>query len=261
MILDTIAASTRLRIASDKKEVSLAQMKEYAALNSHCVPFQFEKKIRMPGMHFICEVKKASPSKGIIAEHFPYVAIAKEYEKAGADCISVLTEPEFFLGSNTYLKEIKEAVQIPVLRKDFTLDEYQIYQAKALGADCVLLICALLSEDELKCFLTVCKELFLSAIVEAHDEDEVAMAIRAGAHILGVNNRNLKTFEVDIKNSLRLRSMVPEEILFVAESGITSYLEVKELEVAKINAVLIGESLMRASDKCKMIAALRGEFE
>lgn len=259
MILDQIVASTRLRVAKDKESISPVQMKEFASLNMHCMPFQFEKKLRMPGMHFICEVKKASPSKGLIAEHFPYVEIAKEYEKAGADCISVLTEPEFFLGKNSYLKEIKQTVKIPVLRKDFTINEYQIYQAKALGADCILLICALLTEEELKRYLAVADELLMSAIVEAHDEEEVKKAVCAGARILGVNNRNLKTFEVDIKNSLRLRSLVPKEILFVAESGITSHAEVSELQQANVNAVLIGESLMKSSDKQKMLTSLRGD--
>ena len=252
MILDTIAASTRLRVQRDKESITLDQMKEFAIQNTNDAMFLFEKRLRTPGMHFICEVKKASPSKGIIAEHFPYVNIAKEYEAAGADCISVLTEPEFFLGSNAYLKEIKQAVKIPVLRKDFTIDEYQIYQAKALGADCVLLICALLTQEQMTYFIKVCDELFLSAIVEAHDDEEVGMAVRAGARIIGVNNRNLKTFTVDVQNSLRLRQLVPEEILFVAESGIKSYEEVKSLQEANVNAVLIGESLMKATDKHKM---------
>jgi indole-3-glycerol phosphate synthase len=261
MILDTIAASTRLRIEKDKEVISPERMKELATLNTQNEPFSFEKRLKQPGMHFICEVKKASPSKGVIAEYFPYLEIAKEYEEAGADCISVLTEPEFFMGSDVYLQEIKQAVHIPVLRKDFTLDEYQIYQAKALGADCVLLICALLSEEEIKTFISLCDQLSLSAIVETHDEDEVAMAVRAGARILGVNNRNLKTFDVNINNSLRLRSMVPEEILFVAESGIHSYLQVKELEDAKVNAVLVGESLMKSKKKKMMLDKLRGNAD
>lgn len=259
MILDEIAASTKLRVEKEKEDVSLAQMKEFALLNTNCVPFQFEKKLKMPGIHFICEVKKASPSKGVIANYFPYVEIAKEYEAAGADCISVLTEPEFFLGKNSYLKEIKEAVKIPVLRKDFTIDEYQIYQAKALGADCILLICSLLTVKEIERFLAVSDELLMSAIVEAHSEEEVAMAVQAGARIIGVNNRNLKTFEVDVQNSLRLRAIVPKETLFVAESGIKSFAEVKQLEQANVNAVLVGESLMRASDKRGMLASLRGD--
>ncbi len=261
MILDTIAASTKLRVERDKNSISLEKIKEMAVLHNPKEAFLFENRLKQPGMHFICEVKKASPSKGLIAEHFPYLSIAKEYEAAGADCISVLTEPEFFLGSDVYLKEIKERVHIPVLRKDFTVDEYQIYQAKVLGADCILLICSLLSEAELKSFINLCDQLSLSALVEAHDEEEVAIAVRAGARILGVNNRNLKTFEVNIKNSLHLRSLVPEDIIFVAESGIDSYQQVKELMEAKVNAVLIGESLMRAKNKKQMLEELRGDLD
>lgn len=258
MILDSIVASTRLRVTNDKKNIDLHQMKELAALNHQNKPFSFENRLKQPGMNFICEVKKASPSKGVIAEDFPYLEIAKEYEEAGAACISVLTEPEFFMGSDVFLQEIKKRVHIPVLRKDFTVDEYQIYQAKALGADCVLLICALLSYEELKSFLDLCDQLSLSAVVEAHDEEELAMAMNAGARILGVNNRNLKTFEVNIRNSLHLRSMVPEDILFVAESGIHSYAQVKELEEAGVNAVLVGESLMLAKNKKTRLDQLRG---
>ena len=221
-------------------------------------PFAFENQVKKPGIHFICEVKKASPSKGVIAEEFPYLQIAKEYEGAGADCISVLTEPDYFLGKDEYLSEIKKEVSIPVLRKDFTVDEYQIYQAKTLHADCILLICSLLSEEELRKYIEICEELGLSALVETHDEAEIQMAVRSGARMLGVNNRNLKTFEVDIHNSERLRALVPTDILFVAESGIRNRSDIEVLENANVNGVLIGETLMRSTDKKAELDKLRG---
>ena len=208
--------------------------------------FPFEQTLKKPGMSFICEVKKASPSKGIIAEDFPYLEIAKEYEAAGASAISCLTEPEYFKGDKRYLKKIAETVSIPVLRKDFTVDPYMIYEAKVLGATAVLLICALLPEETLKEYLETAHSLGLSALVEAHDEAEVAQAMRAGARIIGVNNRNLKDFTVDIHNSERL---VPENIVFVSESGIKTPEDVGRLYQNKTDAVLIGETLMRSSNK------------
>ena len=248
MILDTLVAATKQRISRDMEQIPTEEMKRLAAAVSRPA-FAFENQLKKPGIHFICEVKKASPSKGLIAPDFPYVQIAKEYEDAGADCISVLTETDYFLGSDAYFKEIRREVKIPMLRKDFTIHPYMIYQAKAMGADAVLLICAILSEAELKENLKICNELGLSALVETHDEAEVAMAVRAGARILGVNNRNLKTFEVDIQNSERLRSLVPDDILFVAESGIRTAEDVRALKAAGVNGVLIGETLMRSRDK------------
>ena len=218
-----------------------------------------ERKLSGEGIHFICEVKKASPSKGLIAEDFPYIQIAKEYEAAGADCISVLTETDYFLGKDEYLREIRKNVSLPLLRKDFTIDPYMIYQAKAMGADAVLLICAIKTEAELAMDIRLCDELGLSALVEAHDEKEIAMALRAGARILGVNNRNLKNFEVDIRNSERLRRLVPPKVLFVAESGIRSSEDIAVLRKAGVNGVLIGETLMRSADKRAVLAELRGE--
>ena len=197
-------------------------------------------------MSFICEAKKASPSKGIIAEDFPYVEIAKEYEAGGAGAISVLTEPYYFMGSDEYLMEIRKNVSIPLLRKDFTVDEYMVYEAKLLGADAVLLICAILDDEQLKVYREIADSLGLSALVEAHDEEEVRRAVSAGARIIGVNNRDLKTFTVDINNSLRLRSMVPENILFVSESGIKGETEIKNLSANDVDGVLIGETMMRA---------------
>lgn len=256
-ILDTIAAHARERVEAAKQKESLESVKQRA----EALPkgdFPFEKALAAKGMSFICECKKASPSKGLIAPDFPYVQIAKEYEAAGASCISVLTEPKWFLGSDQYLQEITAAVKTPCIRKDFTVDEYMIYEAKILGASAVLLICAILPENTIREYIHICDSLGLSALVEAHDEEEIAMAIRAGARMIGINNRNLKDFTVDINNSRRLRALVPEEILFVAESGIKTHEDIAFLEENKVNAVLIGETLMRAPDKKQMLDELRG---
>ena len=209
------------------------------------------------GMSFICEVKKASPSKGVIAEIFPYLEIAEDYERAGASCISVLTEPSRFLGDIRYLAEIAEAVGIPVLRKDFVVDEYMVYEARCAGASAVLLICSILDESQLKSLIGLCDSLSLSALVEAHDEDEVRRALRCGARVLGVNNRDLRDFSVDHRNCLRLRPLVPDNILFVAESGIKSRQDIEDLEMNGVDAVLIGETLMRADDRCAKLRELR----
>lgn len=220
--------------------------------------YPFEKALKSDGMSFICEVKKASPSKGIIADEFDPIAIAKEYEAAGASCISVLTEPTRFLGDIAYLEGISQEVSVPLLRKDFIVDEYMIHEAKVRGASAVLLIVSILSEDELSRFISLCKDLGLSALVEVHDESEVETAVRCGARIIGVNNRNLRDFSVDPSNCLRLRRSVPEDIAFVAESGIKNREDVQMLEDADVDAVLIGESLMRAEDKKKIFDELRG---
>ena len=254
MILDEIAEKARVRVAESKKRISPDVMAEKAKQKAKATePFRFEKALARDGVSFICEVKKASPSKGVIAEDFDYLAIAKDYEKAGADAISVLTEPDYFLGSIDYLAEIAEHVQTPLLRKDFVVDEYMIDEAKAAGASAVLLICALLDEE------TLTRELGLSALVEAHDEEEIQMAVRAGARIIGVNNRNLKDFTVDIHNGIRLREKVPKEILFVAESGIKTRENIVELEKGCVNAVLIGETFMRSENKEQMLQQLKGE--
>ena len=247
-ILDQLTGCARERTVQAKLRISLEELKQQA-LSLPKGNFTFEKAIKKPGLSFICECKKASPSKGLIAEDFPYLQIAKDYEAAGADCISVLTEPKWFLGSDQYLKKIADAVSVPCLRKDFTVDEYMIYEAKVLGATAVLLICALLPEETLKEYLETAHSLGLSALVEAHDEAEVAQAMRAGARIIGVNNRNLKDFTVDIHNSERLRELVPENIVFVSESGIKTPEDVGRLYQNKTDAVLIGETLMRSSNK------------
>lgn len=259
MILDEIAEKTRIRVAGAKQKISPEEMKQKALACEIDREFPFEKELRKKGISFICEVKKASPSKGIIAEKFDYRSIAESYEEAGAGAISVLTEPEYFKGSIEYLKEIVEDVKIPLLRKDFTVDEYMIYEAKAAGASIVLLICAILDEETLKHYIEIADSLGLSALVEAHDEEEIQMALRAKARIIGVNNRNLKDFTVDIHNGIRLREKVPQDVLFVAESGIRTREDIEELEKAHVNGVLIGETFMRAENKKAMLAELKGE--
>lgn len=258
MILEEIAVKTRERMEARKRECPLTEVQAMARAMDSNTGFPFEKALAKPGISFICEVKKASPSKGVIAEHFPYVEIAREYERAGADAMSILTEPFYFQGSNDYLTAIRREVSIPLLRKDFTVDEYMIYEAKQIGADAVLLICAILSRTQLEEYAGIAGELGLSALVEAHDEQEIDMALRAGARIIGVNNRNLKDFTVDISNSVRLRELVPREILFVSESGMKTREDIARLEENGTNAVLIGEAFMRSDDKAGMLGKLRG---
>ena len=219
-ILDEIAGKTRIRIAEQKKKLPLEAVRKQAEALRSETGFPFEQELEKSGVSFICEVKKASPSKGVIAEEFPYLQIAKEYEAAGADALSVLTEPFYFQGENVFIQEITKEVKIPVLRKDFTVDEYMIYEAKILGASAVLLICSILEQEQLKAYQDLAWELGLSALVEAHTEEEIRMALSTGARVIGVNNRDLKTFQVDIKNSIRLRKMVPQDVLYVSESGI-----------------------------------------
>ena len=258
MILDKLAAEARKRVAILKNQKSLAIIKSEA----QALPkgnFAFEKALRQKDIAFITEIKKAAPSKGLIAIDFDYIRIAKEYEAAGAAAISVLTEPTAFLGCDQYLKDIRKVVNIPLLRKDFTVDEYQIYEAKTIGADAVLLICALLDTDTIRKYLAICDELGLSALVEAHDAQEVKSALQAGARVIGVNNRNLKDFTVDLQNSINLRTLVSEEIIFVSESGIKTASDVAVLRKNGTDAVLIGETLMRSNDISGEISKLRGE--
>lgn len=255
-ILDEIAGRTRERIAREKQKVSLEEIRRDAE-RVHAArrkpDFDFERALKEEGMSLICEIKKASPSKGLIAPEFPYVEIAREYERAGASAISCLTEPFYFQGSDQYLREIAGAVGIPVLRKDFTVDEYMIYQAKAFGAGAVLLICAILDDGQLKAYGQLARELGLSALVETHSAEEVERALACGARILGVNNRNLKDFTVDITTSARLRRMVPPGIVFVSESGIRGTEDIRKLRRNGTDAVLIGETLMRSEDKQALI--------
>ena len=262
MILDNLAAATQARVERKKAQIPLETVKEQAlnlAAKEGTFTFPFEQAIAKEGISFICEVKKASPSKGIIAEDFPYLEIARECEQAGADCISVLTETDYFKGEDRFLREINDAVQIPTIRKDFIIDEYMIYEAKLLGASCVLLIAALLDTETIRQYKAICDQLGLSALVEAHDEAEAASALEAGARMVGVNNRNLKDFTVDIHNSTRLRERIPRNVLFVAESGIKTAEDIAELVSAGVNGVLIGETLMRSPDKAQMLDELRSK--
>lgn len=258
MILDTLASAARVRVEASKKLRSLADIKGQAQAMEKG-NFEFEKALCAPDISFICEVKKASPSKGVIAEDFPYLDIALDYQAAGAAAISVLTEPGYFLGRDEYLAEISGNVEVPVLRKDFTVDIYQIYEAKLLGASAVLLICALLDTEMLTQCIERCDRLGLSALVEAHAEDEIRSALDAGARVIGVNNRDLKTFDVDISLCERLRRLVPDEKIFVAESGIKTAEDISRLRRSGVNAVLIGETLMRDPDKKRALARLRGD--
>ncbi|MDR3240365.1 MAG: indole-3-glycerol phosphate synthase TrpC [Clostridiales bacterium] len=274
MILDTIAASTRRRVAEAKRVCPEEKIRRLAADSLAAPPTNlpgfsadsplkapFEAALAAPGLSFICEIKKASPSKGVIAEDFPYLDIARAYEKAGAAAISVLTEPEYFLGSDAYLREIAAMVSLPTLRKDFVVDTYQIYEAKVLGAAAVLLICALLEKDALRAYIRAAHAIGLSALVETHTAEEAAAAIDAGARVIGVNNRDLHTFEVDLTTSARLRKMIPKNILFVSESGICGREDVRVLEEIGADAALIGETMMRAPDKADFLARLRGRHD
>ena len=256
-ILEQLAEHARERVILAKQNISIEELK-MQALSMPRGDFEFEKALKKDDIAFICECKKASPSKGVIAEDFPYLQIAKEYESAGADCISVLTEPKWFLGSDSYLREIAETVSIPCLRKDFTVDEYMIYEAKCLGASAVLLICSILSEEQIRDYIKICDTLGLSALVEAHDDTEVKTALNCGARIIGVNNRNLKDFSVDTGNSKRLRRLIPEDVVFVSESGVKTPQDVQLLREIGADAVLIGETLMRAADKKQKLNELRG---
>lgn len=289
-ILEEIAERTRVRITEEEAAKHLAQLAQEAealrekelsqGVNLSLEPLQedvaktdakssaevggrpgryrFYKALQKEGMSYICEVKKASPSKGLIAPDFPYVKIAREYEKAGASAISCLTEPYYFKGSDAYLREIASTVSIPVLRKDFTVNQYMIYQAKVLGASAILLICAILDDEQLTEYLALADSLGLDALVEAHDAEEVARALKAGAQIVGVNNRDLKTFEVDVRNSIRLREQAPRDVLFVSESGIKTSEDIRKLYENEVDAVLIGETLMRSEDKKQALETLNG---
>lgn len=259
MILDEIVEKTKERMVEVKKTVPLKQLKEQALAMDANTGFPFEKALKKEQIQFICEVKKASPSKGIIAPDFPYVEIAKEYEQAGAAAISVLTEPYFFQGSNEYLREIARHVSIPLLRKDFTVDEYMIYEAKVIGASAILLICSVLDTEQLRAYYQLAYSLGLSALVETHDEAEIEKALSVGAKVIGVNNRNLKDFTVDINQSVRLRKLVPENVIFVSESGMKEPKDIQRLRDNHTDAVLIGETFMRSENKKQMLKDLRGE--
>lgn len=258
MILDEIAARTRQRIEEKKKQIPLCEVRRVAESLPVSGEFPFERVLRAAGLTFICEVKKSSPSKGVIAAEFPYLRIAKEYEQAGAGAISCLTEPFYFMGRDAYLEEIARTVSIPVLRKDFTVDAYMIYEAKLLGAAAVLLICRILTDGQLREYISLAHSLGMSALVEAHTEEEADRALAAGAGIVGVNNRDLATFQVDLTTSLRLRKQIPEGVLYVSESGIAGPEDVEKLRENGVDGVLVGETLMRARDKRAALDRLRG---
>lgn len=253
-ILEEIAEKTKRRIQEEKVRVPVEDLKERIVKNE----ISFLKALKKEGMSYICEVKKASPSKGLIAPDFPYLEIAGEYEAAGASAISCLTEPYYFQGSDRYLEEITSTVKIPVLRKDFTVDEYMIYQARALGAAAVLLICAILDDSQLRGYRQLAESMGMDALVEAHDEKEVERALRCGAKIVGVNNRDLRTFQVDMANSIRLRKLAPRDVVFVSESGIRTSEDIRRLYDNRVDAVLIGETLMRSEDKKAALELLNG---
>lgn len=264
MILDELAEYARVRVREAKERKSLEDVRGAAIMLAQRErleeperAFRFERALRGEGLSFICEVKKASPSKGVIDEAFPYLEIAEAYERAGADCVSCLTEPKWFLGSDEIFTRIREKISLPMLRKDFTVDVYQLYEAKLLGADAALLICALLPTETIREYLEVCDSLGMSALVEAHDEAEIASAAAAGARLIGVNNRNLKNFTVDFDNSARLRGFIPQGVTYVAESGVSRAEDVAALARAGADAALIGEALMRAKDKTAALAEMR----
>lgn len=278
MILDTLAQATKKRIDGQKQLKSLEAIKQELSEKTErgelVLPdkeksfeenfnnpslYRFEKNLKGKGIHIIAEVKKASPSKGLIDPNFDYMKVARDYEMAGVDCVSCLTEPDYFKGSDEIFMEIRRALKTPMIRKDFTVDEYMIYQAKLMGADCILLICAILDDEALMSYYKLADSLGLSVLVETHDEEEMERALKIGARMIGVNNRNLKDFTVDIGNSIRLRKMVPENVIFVAESGIKTREDIKELEDCGTNGVLIGETFMRAADKAKELKLLKGE--
>ena len=256
-ILDTLADAARARVEENKKKKPMEVLKKEAKSLAADTGFPFEKALAAPGISVICEVKKASPSKGLIAVDFPYLEIARQYERAGASAISVLTEPEYFLGSDDYLREIAREVSIPVLRKDFTVDEYQIYEAKVLGADAILLIAAILSEEKIKEFYDLAKSLEIDCLVEVHNEKELKKVVACGCDIIGINNRNLKTFDVDLNTTSKLAPLIPYEAVLVSESGMKDENDMKNVKEQGADAVLIGETFMRSDDIKETMKQLR----
>lgn len=260
-ILQTIAAHARTRVAADRAKISLEELKALCQEAGPGQGEQFVSALNRPGLSFLCEIKKASPSKGLISPDFPYLDIARAYEAAGADGVSCLTEPKWFLGSDDIFRQVRRTISLPMLRKDFTVDEYQIYQARLMGANAVLIIVSLLDGETLKGYLDLCRSLGLAALVETHDGQEVDAALNAGAEIIGVNNRNLKDFSVDFSNAARLRDRIPPGVLYVAESGLTGPEDAAALKRLGADAALVGEALMRAPDKGAMLASLRRAAE
>ena len=258
-ILQEIARYTQGRIANKREFIPKTSMMDKALAVNPDTGFPFEQALRKEGLSYICEVKKASPSKGVIAENYPYVEIAKSYEEAGASAISVLTEPKYFLGKDEHLEEVKKNVSIPVLRKDFVVDDYMIYEAKTLGADAVLLIAAILEPHILMAYINICSSLGLTALVEAHNEEEVIKALQAGARVVGINSRNLRDFSIDLDGVKKLYQMVPPDVILVSESGIKTAEDIEKIRELKADAILIGETMMRAEDKTAKLKELKGE--
>ncbi len=252
-ILDKITAKTKERIVFLDGEK--LKNKAYSCDKGN---FPFYDAIKKDGISIIAEIKHASPSKGIITDDFDVRKISQEYKLAQVDCISVLTEPYFFMGDNSYVEIAKHEAKKPVLRKDFIIDEVQIYESKVIGADCILLISAILDMEKLKKFSYIAETIGLNCLVECHNEKEIELAIKSSAKIIGVNNRDLTTFDVDINNSLRLRKYVPSDILFVSESGIKTKKDMDKLKEIKTDGVLIGETFMRSNNKVNQIKLLKG---
>ena len=260
-ILEKLADLSRERVKSEQERLPESELRTQAKTLGPGNGQAFLAALKKPGLSFICEIKKASPSKGLISPDFPYLEIASAYERAGADCISCLTEPEYFLGSDQIFREVREKVKLPMLRKDFTVSAYQLDQARVMGADAALLIVSLLDPKTLGEYLERCEELGIAALVETHDEAEIRTAVTAGAGMIGVNNRNLKDFTVDFDNAARLRDLIPADCVYVAESGVRTPADAERLRQIGADAVLIGEALMRAEDPAAMLRELKGDQE
>ena len=245
-ILQKIVENTKTNLAQKKAKLSLVQIQS-ALEDLHLPRGRFKDNISNKDEAIIAEIKKASPSAGVISEDFDPIKKAIEYEAFGASALSILTEEDFFMGSVSYLKDVKNITNLPILRKDFMIDEYQIYESKLIGADCILLIASILSDQQIKDFINISQQLELDYLIEVHDENELRRVEHFEDALIGVNNRNLKTFAVDLDNSVRLRNVFKQKNVFIAESGIKSREDISYLKKNNINVFLIGESLMRAS--------------
>ena len=243
-ILDEIVAKTKSKLEEKKQGLSLEELSSKIDFEN-LKETNFKKSLQNKAEAIIAEIKRASPSAGIISDNFDPVLKSKEYESFGASALSILTEEDYFLGNIDYLKDVKAITSLPILRKDFIVDEYQIYESKLIGADCILLIASILNDEELKNFSEIAERLKLDYIIEVHDEEELQRVQHFSNAIIGVNNRNLKTFDVDINNSVELKKIFEGENIFIAESGIKSKKDIEYLKQHNINVFLIGESLMK----------------
>ncbi|MDW7650799.1 MAG: indole-3-glycerol phosphate synthase TrpC [Bacillota bacterium] len=251
-----IAAKKKQRVIAAKCRLPLEQLKE--SLTAAGSPGKFRAALTAPGISVIAEIKRASPSKGDFGLRVPITELAGQYEAGGASAISVLTEEDFFLGSQEDLTAVRQTVTLPVLRKDFVIDAYQLYETRALNADAVLLIAGFLPEKQLAGYLEICEELGLAALVETHNQEEIKLALRAGANILGINNRDLRTFRTDINRTVRLAGLIPDDVVLVSESGIHTAEDIKMLTLAGADAVLVGESLVKSADAAAKIREFSG---